>query len=345
MPEESGNGNDVASESGTSRRSFLAGAAGLTGVALAVGHWTPALAANVRVVNTGAIGIELDKQSAGFVSFAAGGNATSDVVTEKIGSDHIARKHLAGLKYEDITINAGTGMSKAFYSWVAATPAVKFVRHSGAIVAADNNFKIRTRVEFTNALITEIGMPALDAASKDAAKMTIKFAPEFTRRVTKVGGTLKGSFSSVQQKWNVSNFKLHIDGVNTTYVSKIDALVIKANLVEHAVGDSRDFETDIASIDVPNIKLTLAESHADDFFKWHDDFVIKGNNGSEDEKTGSLSYLAQDLKTELFRLDFHGLGIFALDPDPYTTHADNLRHVTAQLYCESITFSAPSAKV
>ncbi len=344
MPEEGGNGTDVANEAGTSRRAFLAGAAGLTGVALSVGSWTPALAANIRVVSTGTIGLELDKKSVGFVSFAAGGNATSDVVTEKIGADHIAHKHLAGVKYEDITINVGTGMDKAFYSWVAATSAVKFARHSGAIVAADTNFKIRTRIEFSNALITEIGMPALDAAAKDAAKMTIKFAPEFTRRV-KGGGTLKGSFSAVQQKWNVSNFKLHIDGVDTSFVSKIDALVIKANITENPVGDQRDYQKEATSVEVPNIKLTVAESHADDFFKWHEDFVIKGNNSSESEKTGSLSYLTQDLKTELFRLDFHGLGIFALDPDPYTAHADNIRRVTAQIYCESITFSAPSAKV
>jgi hypothetical protein len=37
------------------------------------------------------------------------------------------------------------------------------------------------------ALITQIGLPALDAASKDAAKMTVKFAPEYTRTHAKTG--------------------------------------------------------------------------------------------------------------------------------------------------------------
>ena len=27
------------------------------------------------------------------------------------------KKHLAGVKYEDITVNCGTGMSKGFYEW------------------------------------------------------------------------------------------------------------------------------------------------------------------------------------------------------------------------------------
>lgn len=41
--------------------------------------------------------------------------------------------------------------------------------------------------DFVNALITQIGFPALDAAGKDAAKLTIKFSPEYTRAQAKTG--------------------------------------------------------------------------------------------------------------------------------------------------------------
>jgi len=27
------------------------------------------------------------------------------------------KKHIAGVKYEDITVNCGTGMAKGFYNW------------------------------------------------------------------------------------------------------------------------------------------------------------------------------------------------------------------------------------
>ena len=67
--------------------------------------------------------------------------------------------------------------------------------------------------------------------------------------------------------------------------------------------------------------------------------MIKGNNTREQERTGSLSYLATDLKTELFRLDLFGLGIFALDRDPFITGQEPVRHVTAQLYCDQMSFS------
>jgi hypothetical protein len=344
MAEEGGNGAATAGGSVTSRRGFLAGAAGLTGVALSVGAWKPALAAVTpsaavgRGFTAGKIGLQLDEAQAGFLTFADGGNAYADVVTEKLGSNFTAKKHLGGVKYEDITVNCGTGMSKGFYSWLGSTLNGKFDRHSGSIVGADINSKIFSKTDFANGLISEIGMPALDAASKDAAKMTIKIAPEFTRRA-KGGGTLANFATKIQHKWLASNFKLSIDGVDTAFVSKIDAIVVKANIAENSVGEVRDFERVTTSLTIPNLKLSVAESHAADFIAWHDDFVIKGNSGDDHEKKGSLSFLSQDLKTELFRLDFFGLGIFALDPDPLQVHADSIRRVTAQLYCESMSFT------
>ena len=39
-------------------------------------------------------------------------------------------------------------------------------------------------------------------------------------------------------------------------------------------------------------------------YKWHEDFVIKGNNGEDKEKGGTLEYLTADLKDVLFTLTF-----------------------------------------
>jgi UTP:GlnB (protein PII) uridylyltransferase len=46
--------------------------------------------------------LTLDNTPAGLVRSVAGGNATADVVTEKIGPDHIAKKHIAGVRYEPV---------------------------------------------------------------------------------------------------------------------------------------------------------------------------------------------------------------------------------------------------
>src|SRR5262249_14790536 len=126
-------------------------------------------------------GVELDGQFAGWIEFAQGGAATAPVGLGKAGPDNIQRKHLAGVKYEDSVVSCGTGMSKSFYEWIKATLDRKFVRKNGAIIAFDYNFKPRSRLEWANGLITEVGFPACDAASRNLAKMNIKITPAFTR--------------------------------------------------------------------------------------------------------------------------------------------------------------------
>jgi hypothetical protein len=43
----------------------------------------------------------------GWVESVAGDKASPLVVSEKVGADHIVHKHIAGVKYEDITVVAG----------------------------------------------------------------------------------------------------------------------------------------------------------------------------------------------------------------------------------------------
>src|SRR6266700_8382941 len=92
-------GDEAAAEGSTrpSRRTFLTGAAGITGVALAVGAWKPVFAvsdsaieaANIRggITTVGKIAMKLGDATAGFLSLAEGGSAVGDVVSEKLGPD------------------------------------------------------------------------------------------------------------------------------------------------------------------------------------------------------------------------------------------------------------------
>ena len=70
----------------------------------------------------GKFALDLGRHSSpGWIQSVEGGHATADVVVEKVGADIIQHKHIAGVKYEDITVNCGTGMSKAFYEWIQAS--------------------------------------------------------------------------------------------------------------------------------------------------------------------------------------------------------------------------------
>jgi T4-like virus tail tube protein gp19 len=302
----------------------------LLSVGLVILAGVTASSVNKRAYVAGKFLLDLDGVATSILG-TEGGGAYADVVDEKVGPSGFVKKHIAGVKYEDITINCGAGMSKSFYEWVKSSIDQKPLRKNGAIIAADYDYKEHSRLEFTNGLITEIGFPACDAGSKDAAKMTVKIAPETTRHKAGSGQTIKVS-GAVQKKWLPSNFRLEIPGLDCSKVNKIEAITIKQKVVEDPVGELRAAE-------VSSTVVTLPESFAKSFYDWHEDFVIKGNSTDASEKTGSLFYLASDLKSVLFQLDFKGVGIFKVSPEKVEAAGENLRRVKAEMYCEEIHFN------
>jgi phage tail-like protein len=328
------------------RRSFLKAMGGTTAIAAAVpALFNPpqadaqdadvagAAGAGARSFTSGKFAIELDGKIAGWLISAEGGHAVGDVVTEKIGPDHIQRKHIGAVKYEDITISCGSATSRALEGWVKSVLQRDVQRHDGAIVSVDQQLREVGRLTFSNAVITEIGFPALDAGSKDAAKLTVKFAPEMTRRNAGSGKTLAAP--GVEKRWTSRDFKLEIDGLDCTHVNKIEALTVKQKVTENAVAEQGD-SLDVAAVEIPNLVITLSESTADSFYDWHEDFLIRGNNGQEQEKGGQLTWLQANRLGEIGKLTFRHLGIFKLAAEKVEAASENIRRVKVEMYCEDM---------
>jgi hypothetical protein len=304
-----------------------------------------AVVGDKRAYVSGAYALELDNAAAGWLFSAEGGNAYSEVVVERLGPDHIQKKHIAGVQYEDITLSFGTGMSRGLYNWIKSSFDHKYERHNGAVVAATFDHKEMSRLTFYNALIEEIGFPALDASSKDAARLTLKISPERTRLTTTFGGgpSIAGRFpisAGVQKQWLCSNFRLRIDGLEApcSHVNKIEALVVKQKNTEDAVGEIRDYNREPLFLEIPNLVITFPESHAEDFYKWHEDFVVRGYNNDDKEKNGTLEFLNPSLDKVLFTLTFRHLGIFRLTTEKAASGVESIRRVKAEMYCEEMTF-------
>ena len=77
----------------------------------------------------------------------------------------------------------------------------------------------------------------------------------------------------------------------------------------------------------------MSEASAADWRNWHEDFVIGGNNGPAQEKSGTLELLTPNMASALMTLTFAGLGIHRLQPVPAASEAISPR-VRASLYCE-----------
>ncbi len=309
---------------------------------------TPAQSADLheRGLVGGKTAIELNGKQAGWVFNALGGTATAEVVSEPTGADRVTHKHVTNVKYDDIAVNCGAGMSREFYGLVKAGVEGTSGRFSGAIVVADYDYKESSRITFANALVTEIAFPALDASSKEAGRMLVTFSPQYTRLVAGSGqrSTQSGSLTpGGQKKWLTSSFKLAIDGLDTTRVIKIEPLTAKTAVVNSAVGSQREPTKEATKIQYSNLVFYVPETAAKPFLDWHDAFVIRGQNAQANEKNGRLEMLTQDLRTALFTLDFTGIGIVGVAPEPPAT-GESVRRMRVEMYIETMKLTAdPSA--
>lgn len=269
--------------------------------------------------------LDLDGIPCGFVESVEGGHATADVVTEKMGSDGIAKKHIGGVKFNEITIKcaASTGMSKGLYNWIKDSLDRNAPLRSGTITATDADFRVTSIGGFSNALLTEIGFPALDIAAKDPAYMTLKFAPELTNNKK---GTGKISSQGFNPKEVIA--KIEVGGVSSSRVSKIEAFTIKQSFQEGVKDQTR--------IDIPNLKLTLSDGPGlDSWVGWHEDFVINGNSDDGDELDGLINFTNTKGTQTVGTLSLSHLGIFKLAAET----AEGVRRIKAEMYCEDIRFN------
>jgi hypothetical protein len=319
------------------RRDVLKGlASGAALLAVPAGAW--AAGASERAYAASRFGLMLDGVFVGFVQSAEGGSVVGQVVAEPtpVGPP---RKHLASVDFEPILLQIGAGMGRPLYDWIASVLDGNPVRKSGEIIAVDANYATVSRVEFSNAAIASIGLPAMDASSKEPAYIMLELSPEFTRRRMGDGATLPAGIATKSGRWLRSNFKLDISGLQgaTSRVATIEALTITRKSAASEIGAGRDYVEEPDSIDIANLVFTVPESGAEPLSSWHEDFVVRGNNGQDEERTGTLEYLSPDLKTPLLTIRFSGLGIFSLSPEKSVSGQDTLRRMRAALYCETLT--------
>lgn len=335
---------------GHNRRQFLQRTAlSLAGATLASAVPGPAPSAEAgqgvqaRAYVAGRYMMVLDGVQCGFVKSIDGGNITADVVTEPAAAGPFANKRLGTVRVEPFRIGADFSMNGKLFSWLAGAAAGGGKRQDGVIIACDYDYNAKSQREFSEALITEIGFPACDAASKEAGVLTVAFQPQ-TMRVGKGSGKVSfAAKNAAQRLWLPSNFRLEIDGLDCTKVNTIDAFRWKQGLQADELGNARDMSKEPGMVEVPNLNVTFPEVSAQTWTAWHEDFVIKGNNDDGQEKGGRLVFLSPNRQTELMSLIFHNLGIFRLADDKDDANPNTIKRLRAEMYCEKVEVSYNAA--
>jgi hypothetical protein len=297
----------------------------------------------VRSYVAGSTLLSLDGQGVGFVKSAEGGAITADVIQEPLAASPFLKKHLGQTRYEDIVLGLSFAMAPRLAGWIADTWGMKQPRKDGSLTYCDYSLTARSRLDFFGGLITETTIPACDGTSKEAGYVRLKVTPE-SLRLSKVSGRVGDELGRAEKKaWIPSSFKLTIDDLDCSKVSRIEPFTVKQTILFEEIGESREMVKAPAQVEFPNLRIALSEAGAQTWLDWHDDFVVKGNNDESQERDGRLVFLAPNMKDELAAVKLYNLGIFRIASDKAEATKDQIKRVTADLYCERMELEFPSS--
>jgi len=289
--------------------------------------------AEKRSYSSGHFMMSLDGEPAVLKDFD-GLNIKAEVTTVNMATEQFAMKHISTLKYEPCTINIGMSMGKPLYEWIKASLDRAHIRKTGYIAAADPDGKAKSYRHFSNALITEITIPAMDGGSKDGAFFTVKFQPEFIEYQKGDDAPIKGVVNVVQKKWLCSNFRLRLGDLDCTKISKIDSFTIKQGVTNDAVGEQRQDAWEPTHLEVPNLKITGSMATSQTWIDWHKTFVIGGQCTDQDELSGAIEFLDPTGKETLGMVNLYQCGIFSLTQEKLEANKAGIAHFVAEIYVE-----------
>jgi hypothetical protein len=300
------------------------------------------MAGNGRSYSATRFLLELDGQLAATLSDAEGGELFADVISEPPSGGRV-KKHLGPVRCAPVTIAFAAGMGKPLFEWISAALAGKEATHDGALVFLDYRSTAQARLEFTAARITDVVTPAYIATSKEPTRWEVVLEPQ----TAKLSRATLGTFHPIQaskaaKSWLACNFQLAISGLESA-CQKVSAVESIRVHVPAEPGTAPN---------VGNLAITVSNTALEPFETWHEDFVVKGNNGDEFERSATILQRSVDLKDTLCAVALQNVGIIRILPDRAEGTSDVVARSRIELYVEAVelasaalaSFTAPPTK-
>ncbi|MDX2089431.1 MAG: phage tail protein [Kofleriaceae bacterium] len=295
--------------------------------------------ADQRTYTAGRFVMDIDGYNVGFLKKFEGLNMEADIVSNDLGPDNMQKKHVANIKWTPGKATVGIGMGKSMYEWIKASFDKGYVTKNGTITSADFNYKAMSQLTFMNALITGVTVPKLDGSSKDAAYFDIEFEAEQVRWAKGGGEDIRGQIGAKQKAWLCSNFRLTMGGLPCSRVASIDSFTWKCAVASDAVGIFREATKHPAKVTTPDLKFSISmadyQAWADAAKKW----FVDGQHLESDEMTGSIEFLAPDMKKVIGSIDLIGCGFKKFSTDSKEANSEKIARFNVEMYIEGMKFN------
>jgi phage tail-like protein len=269
-----------------------------------------------------------------------GGGMKIDVMTYQTGGSPGLTRQPGKAKFEEFKVQCGMAMCRPFYNWLQEFFTGTCGRRSGELLAADFQYNVRARRQFTNALITEVTMPKLDAGDKGAANLTVSIAPDEMQFQKPDGKKLRVPQRTLEQKlWASCNFEFTISGYETVtdQASKVDSFTVKQKTVDYHVGALRSPFKHPGRIELPNLTFYVPEAHAYPLLERVQKASKTGNKETKPLQ-GSLVTLSNE-RTPVFHIDFTGGEIASASIDKSDAGSEDIKQVKFEMAIQSLKFS------
>jgi hypothetical protein len=304
--------------------------------------------------------LTLDGGLVGTVGDTRGGNAYLPML------DGDGKPQLGTTQYRSLDVPVQLDLGQDFFNLVAGAWAGQGRQLNGSIFRVGPEGGVVIERQFKNAAIVGTTFPTLNVRSSEMGFLTVSLLPgSSTVRTMKELPFTNLVRRSAKQRWNVSNFTLDIDGLDTPVapglnnpdttvapgvtnpfshgVSQIDSFTIASSLpYKTPVSPNLVRVPGRVQLSFPTVTVTLERRAGGPLTEWFEASVVKGDPkammGTPTGRNGVLSLLAEDAKTVLARVRLTDVGVCELSDGPLGTVEDL---VTAVLYCGRMDLEAP----
>ncbi len=257
-------------------------------------------------------------------------------VVDTPGAGGMSNKHPGNISWTPGKASVGLDMGEAMYHWVKSAFEQGSVTRSGVLTATDINFAAEALLTFTDALITEVTVPKLDASSKDLGFLDIAFQPELVQWSRGDGKEIRGNIGSKQKAWASSNFRIELGSLPCHRVTSIESFTWKCTAVDR--GRPRDPSQRVAQVTVPDLRLTISNADIEPWSHAARTWLVDGKNLDGDEMEGRIAFLSPDLSRELGSIELHHVGFKSFSPLPQSAR-EGAATFNVELYVEKMNFS------
>lgn len=239
----------------------------------------------------------------------------------RMGAERNPYRSSIPLSGDLITLQVGMGMARELYHWIDSSFTGKSIFKSGELITCDSQYQCQARIQFSNAIVTEVTIPALDGSSQDPGNMTVRIGSERTVQVRGQARQLKSSLKPI--KWMTSNFKFNLGDMPTEHVMKIDSFTWKKG----AEG------TDL-KITMPMISWVRWRQYADVQFQTN-------ATGVPMELNGRIEFLSGDLRETLAHIDLFNVGLSSLKAGSSVANAEKIQTFKVTLHAKEMRLYHP----